>query len=140
MEASTVISIAGVLVTLVGVVLVFWKGNGENKNQATQNKTAIDERIDDRLSQELVRVYARLDAQDDLIREQAAKISQLEGSERSTKFIVRRWFHDLIAWDRRGRHGEMPLPTADDMQRLDLDPNETTLQKEDLAAPRDQAQ
>lgn len=129
MDGSVFITIGGMVVTIIGVVLVFVKGRGENQNKATENRTAIDALIDARVSTELVRVYKRLDDQD-------TEIRILKDSDRTTKAIVRRWFHDLLSWDRTGRSGAMPLPSRDDMARLDLDPNEGTIPADQLAAMR----
>ncbi|WP_213816215.1 hypothetical protein [Glaciihabitans sp. dw_435] len=122
MTAQTWLGLIGTCVTFIGLVFVFVKGRGENKN-------AVDARIDARMAKELERVYLRLDEQD-------KEIATLKSSDRTTKAIVRRWFHELLRWDRIGRHGEMPLPSVMDMDRLDLDPNEATIPADELAALR----
>ena len=129
MDGQILITVGGMVVTVTGVILVFVKGRGENKNKSTENRTAIDALIDKRVASELERVYKRLDAQD-------TEIRILQDSDRTTKAIVRRWFHGLISWDHYGRQGAMPLPSPEDMARLDLDPNEGTIPADQLKALR----
>lgn len=40
--------------------------------------------------------------------------------EQATKNILRRFFQRLVFWNEQGRPGEMPLPTREDMETLDI--------------------
>jgi hypothetical protein len=117
-DSTVIIAIVSAIAAVAAAAFVLIKGLGENKNTEISNKTAIDMRIDKRVKEELDDAWESID-------ELRADMQVLIEADRNTKSIVRRWFRELIGWDRMGRSGDMPLPTPEDMRKLDIDPNES---------------
>jgi len=97
---GVVIGILGALATIGSVIAVLLKSRGENKNAATNAKTALDARIDARVTEQLQSAWTRLDEQD-------TKIASLEDREkrrtgaisRILRAISQQWPKDAKAPD-----------------------------------------
>ena len=97
--------------------------------QQTTTKAENDKLIDQRIADELKRIYERLEAQDEEIRELREALRALGDAEAdgrrenlSIRAIVAGWFRELRRWDQSGRRGHMPLPSPENMALLDLPP------------------
>jgi hypothetical protein len=97
--------------------------------QKTTTKAENDKLIDQRIADELDRIYTRLEAQDGEIEELREALRALGDAEANTRrenlsirAIVTAWFRELRRWDQSGRRGHMPLPSPENMALLDLPP------------------
>lgn len=117
---------------LAGVVTAIVKTRGATSVQSADLKARIDSQID-------LRVKQQLDDQDEEIRNLKTQVADLQDSNRVTKrenvqikLAVKSWFRDLVLWNRAGRPGTIPLPSQEDLDLLDLDPNGPTLSRAEL--------
>lgn len=108
---ALVIAVASLLVTVTGLFFTF---RAANRKTDSESKTALDARIDARVTEQLSAAWERIDALE-------AEVEALKSGEQETRRVVRSWFSRLITWDRRGRNGRMPVPTHDEMRRLGID-------------------
>lgn len=53
------------------------------------------------------------------------EINNLKERENATKNILRSFFQRLIFWDQNSRPGDMPMPSREDMEKLELDDLDT---------------
>lgn len=131
-----IVGIAALLGVLVTLYLGLRKDRGERAAAALAAlaasntlKNQIDQRIDERVLRDMERQDAEIeDVRRDLIAAKA-EIKELTESKQVSdddnkriKRVVQRWFYELRAWDREGRHGEMPMPSDEDMLLLQLGP------------------
>lgn len=49
------------------------------------------------------------------------KLEEVQSRETRILTIVRRYFQRLLVWDMRGRDGDLPTPSGEEMQELDLE-------------------
>ena len=61
MDGGVIIALIGAFVSLASVGALIFKSRGENKNAATNAKTALDARIDARVAEQLKTAWARID-------------------------------------------------------------------------------
>ena len=125
---TIIVSVIGLAGTVIGALLLFFKGRGENKNTAAQIREQIDTAMALRAKEELADVYLQLrDLRAEVkdLRESESQkgeeIQELREENNQIKRIFRRFVTDLYAWDKAGRQGPMPTPNVEDMKLLDFD-------------------
>lgn len=134
----------GGLVALLSILGTVYIGRGTNKNrnkevEAERAKAALAGNIEltkyvrEQVAEAVTSATKGLREEIDSLRAELRLVIQ---RERDTKAIIRRWFQRIVWWNERGRIGDMPMPSADDMQRLDLHDIEITSPPEDVAALR----
>lgn len=86
------ISITGSVTALASVIVVYVKSRGENKVGATNAKTALDARIDERVSEQLKEAWAQIDKQgEDITALQARESHRTVAITRILKAIAKQW-------------------------------------------------
>ncbi len=115
--------------TLIVTLVKTW---GSSSGNAAALKLELNSQIDERVAEQVK------DMRDE-IRDLKQQVKDLQDSETKTKrensqikVAVKRFFKDLVAWNRMGRKGTMPLPSQADLDLLDLDPNEDTLTQAEI--------
>lgn len=112
------ISAAGLIVTALLGLGVYINNKRSNRTAETRNQVdagsqlfdnniELAEYVDKRIAIALQPVQAELDA--------------FKEWKKSTNAIIRRFFRQLITWDRNGRAGQMPMPSAEDMTQLEIE-------------------
>jgi len=86
------VAILGVIATLASVAALFVKSRGENKNASTNAKTALDARIDERMSAQMESAWKKLDELSLEITESAAREIRKNGAiTRILRAIANQW-------------------------------------------------
>lgn len=98
---------------VIGHVVAFLKGRGRGAPETIVAKAAIDARIDARLSERMT----ELEDENVALR---AETTKLTNEAARFKRIVFQWWARLIAWDVRGRNGNMPMPSEDELEFMGL--------------------
>jgi hypothetical protein len=115
---AEMISAAGLIVTALLGLGVYINNKRSNRTAETRNQVdagsqlfdnniELAEYVDKRIAIALQPVQAELDA--------------FKEWKKSTNAIIRRFFRQLITWDRNGRAGQMPMPSAEDMTQLEIE-------------------
>lgn len=61
MNESIIITLIGAAVSIASVIALIYKSRGENKNSALNAKTALDQRIDERVARQLETAWEEID-------------------------------------------------------------------------------
>lgn len=131
MSDALIVALIGGAVAVLTAGFVLIKGLGENRTAksaaaaAARSAAAAAAQAQFEANLELNKyIDGRVEA---ALKEPLEQIAQLEQRvellttrERTTKDILRRWVQRLLWWNERGRKGEMPMPSQDDMATLDL--------------------
>lgn len=131
-NVSILVPLLGGMVGLIGGVVTLIKTFGTNNNDANRIQQALDQQIDEKIAAQLKAAWTRIE-------ELEKQIADLQDSETKTKrentqikVAVKRFFRDLVDWNRNGRKGAMPLPSQNDLDLLELDPNEPSISRAEL--------
>lgn len=86
------IGLLGALATIGSVIALIIKSRGENKTSDTNAKTALDKRIDERVSAQLEEAWKRLDEQDTKIAALLTREARRTGAiTRILRAIAKQW-------------------------------------------------
>lgn len=118
MTGAEMISAAGLIVTALLGLGVYVNNKRSNRTAETRNQVdagsqlfdnniELAEYVDKRIAIALAPVQEELNA--------------FKEWKKSTNAIIRRFFRQLITWDRNGRPGPMPMPSAEDMTQLEIE-------------------
>lgn len=110
MDLAGWVAIGGVLTTILATVLTYVTAHRRNNGDF---KTALDKRIDERVATQLQAAWSRID-------ELEIKLQAVIASQGHTRRVVRSWFQRLVAWDKKGRHGKLPVPSEAEMDELGI--------------------
>lgn len=108
---ATVLAVVAVVSSMLSVLLTY---RASVRKSNVDYRTALDQRIDERLSEQMSSAWEQID-------KLKVRVKTLEETNSLMRLAVRGWFARLIRWDRNGRRGKMPLPTADDMKIIGID-------------------
>lgn len=110
----TFAAIIAVISALTALASIFFTFRSANRKTDSEFKTAMDARIDERVSNALEDAWREIEGL-------KTEVKKLKEGEIETRTIVRTFFQRLLNWDRRGRQGRMPMPTHAEMKRLGVE-------------------
>lgn len=127
-QIGILVSVLSALTALLSVIFFYLKSRSDGKAKEQELKHTLDQRIDDRVTQELSRAYGRIDELEiDVDNLKKAKIENAQ-----IKRVVHNWVYRLLRWDRLGREGPMPLPSEEDLILLEIDLTNTSLSEQEI--------
>lgn len=110
MDLAGWVAIGGVVATVLATILTYVTAHRRNNGDF---KTALDKRIDERVATQLETAWKRID-------ELEKKLQAVVTSQGHTRRVVRSWFQRLVSWDKKGRHGKLPVPSEAEMEELGI--------------------
>ena len=129
---ALIVAIIGGGTGLGGLFVTLIKTLGSSSNKSAELRQALNLQIDERVKVQLKEAWDRIDALEDQIKDLQDSETKTKRENNQIKVAVKRYFRDLVDWNRNGRKGTMPLPSQADLDLLELDPNERSLSRAEI--------
>lgn len=104
------VAIGGVAAAILASILTY---AAAHRTAGLTSKQALDKRIDERVAEQLTSAWARIDSLE-------AQLKAVVEGQSHTRRVIRSWFNRLVMWDKKGRHGKLPVPSEAEMDELGI--------------------
>jgi hypothetical protein len=109
-EYATLV-LGGGFFVFAAAILVFVSTRKRDKGDYVRGQFSSAQALDEYIDKRIERIAKPL----------RDELEQLRNRELSTKTILYGFFQRLLWWDERGRGGTMPMPDAEDLEKLGVD-------------------